>query len=119
MKTLYTPDVIKRYKNLQYWDINIVNLTTTIRPSLPNCTVKLYLNITTDNEIIKEIKYHLSSEIFAFVFTELVIDEILNKTITEAKEFIHNIDKHDLNKFINTISVQKIIKYFNIALDQL
>lgn len=119
IKDLYTNEVIQRYKNLQYWDNTIPNLTTTIKPSLPNCTVKLYLNITTDSNIIKQIKYHLSAEIFGFVFTELVIDQLVNKTITKAKNFIHNIDKDSyLNIFISNITIQKIIKYFSIALEQ-
>ena len=119
IKSLYTTEIANRYKNLKYWDINVTNLTTTIKPSLPNCTVKLYLNITLDNDVIKDIKYHLSGEIFCFVLCELIIDNILNKSINYATSFVSNIDNNnELNKFLVSINSHKVVRYFLIALDR-
>ena len=125
IKEIYKNLLVNRYNNKKYYNnaIEFDYSTNVIRIASPNCSTRLVLKPTYEDNKLVNLEYALSGDMFAFVVTELIIDYLLTNNKEECKQYLSNcINKVDtdtevdavLNSNKQSISINKILGYFNV-----
>ena len=125
IKEIYKNLLVNRYNNKKYYNnaIEFDYNNNVIRIASPNCSTRLVLKPTYENNNLINLEYALSGDMFAFVVTELIIDYLLTNNKEECKQYLSNcINKVDtdtevdavLNSNKQSISINKILGYFNV-----
>mgnify|MGYP003450200778 FL=1 len=125
IKEIYKNLLVNRYNNKKYYNnaIEFDYSTNVIRIASPNCSTRLVLKPTYENNNLINLEYALSGDMFAFVVTELIIDYLLTNNKEESKQYLSNcINKVDtdtevdavLNSNKQSTSINKILGYFNV-----
>ena len=125
IKEIYKNLLVNRYNNKKYYNnaIEFDYSTNVIRIASPNCSTRLVLKPTYENNNLINLEYALSGDMFAFVVTELIIDYLLTHNKEDNKQYLSNcINKVDtdtevdavLNSNKQSISINKILGYFNV-----
>lgn len=123
IKETYKNLLINRYNNKKYYNnsIEFDYSTNVIRIAHPNCSTRLVLKPTYDNNQLVDLNYALSGDMFAFVITELLIDYLLTHTKEQSKQYLSSlVNRLSTNTQIDNIlssnyqsvSVNKILGYF-------
>ena len=125
IKEIYKNLLVNRYNNKKYYNntIEFDYNNNVIRIASPNCSTRLVLKPTYENNNLINLEYALSGDMFAFVVTELIIDYLLTNTKEDSKQYLSNcINKVDtdtevdavLNSNKQSTSINKILGYFNV-----
>lgn len=93
IKEVYRNLLLNRYNNKKYYNnsIEFDYSTNVIRIAHPNCSTRLVLKPTYNNNQLVDLNYALSGDMFAFVITELLIDYLLTHTKEESKQYLSSL----------------------------
>ena len=123
IKEVYRNLLLNRYNNKKYYNnsIEFDYSTNVIRIASPNCSTRLVLKPTYNNNQLVDLNYALSGDMFAFVITELLIDYLLTHSKEDSKVYLNKlVNRLNTNTEVDNIltsnyqsaSVNKILGYF-------
>ena len=123
IKEIYKNLLVNRYNNKKYYNnaIEFDYSTNVLRIAHPNCSTRLVLKPTYENNNLINLEYALSGDMFAFVVTELIIDYLLTNTKENSKLYLSNLANRVntdtevdaiLNSNYQNSSISKILSYF-------